>query len=208
LSGNTGQVSQDQSNSEYVSSRDVSTGSIGNSSFSIIKFKKLNNKWDYVNKWDDLEIGIYIRGYTKLPEIIQKGSFTFLELPNVVFYAAGTKNELTSIYNTKNFNLSLEIYSNSYNGLDDIDEFITSMNIDTYDKNGIPIGLSEENGYSVSNWNSSDYKIEYKKIENELFVYVYRTSAYFAEKKIKFVKKEAIEIYKYDDRTLKFNRVN
>ena len=183
--------------------QDSSTAAIGSSKFSIIKFKKEDNKWTYINKWDDLETGINIRGETYIPHIIQKNGLTFLELPDIVFYASGSKDKLTTLFNTKNFKKSLEIYTSSYNGIDDIDEFITSMNNDIYDKYG-----SFKKDYfedlSLYLWNASDYKLEYKTTGNELFINVFRTDGLYNEKKKKFVKEIAKETYKYDKETLNF----
>jgi len=187
--------------------QDISTAAIGSSKFSIIKFIKEDDEWIYINKWDNLDIGINIRGETYISHIIQKNGQTFLELPDIVFYACGTKEKLTSLFNTKNFKKSLEINSSSFNGIDDIDEFVTSMNQEIHDKEGsLTKDFLEDTMTYLSN--ASDFKLEYKTAGHELFINVYRTNGYFNEKKKKFIKQKSIETYKYDKKTLKFSKIN
>ena len=187
--------------------KDLSTAAIGSSKFSIIKFKKEDNKWTYINKWDDLETGINIRGETYIPHIIQKNGITFLELPDISFYASGSKDKTSYLFNTVNFKSCMEVYTTSFNGLDDVDEFITEMNNEIYDNDGT-FKKDYFEDLSLYLWNTSDYKLKYKTTGNELFINVFRTNGLYKEKKKKFVKQTSKETYKYNKKTLKFIRIN
>lgn len=186
--------------------RGITTASIGDSKFSVIKFVKNEGNWILVEQFDNLDIGTNIRGDIYLPQIKQIENFTFLELPDIVYYASGSFNRSTKIFNIKNFKESLEISAGGYQaGEVDIDEFIEEMNIDKYNSKGEVLGIEEP--YSVSLWSTSKSKYRLNIQNDKLLCIVDFVSGHFDEIKKKFIKEETSTIYSYNENTLEFEEL-
>lgn len=186
--------------------RGVTTASIGDSKFSVIKFVKNDGKWILVNQFDNLDIGINNRGDIYLPQIKQIENFTFLELPDIVYNASGSFNRSTKIFNIKNFKEALEISAGGYQaGEVDIDEFIEEMNIEKYNSKGEILGI--EDPYSVSLWSTSKSKYKFTVQNEKLLCIVDYVYGGFDEKTKKFIKEESTTIFNYDENTLIFKEL-
>ncbi|WP_055445203.1 hypothetical protein [Lacinutrix himadriensis] len=170
--------------------RGMTTATIGDSAFSIIKFVKEGNNWVFVNIFKKFEGGVTLLDH--LPKIKQIGNFTFLEL-NSTHEAAGFQQKSTRLLNIINFQESLGIYSDANQAIDgtDVDKFIKERN--------------NEADYEFSkSWWASNVMIKFTTQNEKLLCIADYIYGKFDEKKNKFVKEETTIIYTYNEDTMEF----
>ena len=170
--------------------RGMTTSTLGDSAFSVIKFVREGNNWVFVNMVEKFETGVTPLDH--LPKIKQIGNFTFLETNNI-YLVKGYEQKSTKFFNIINFQETLDISSNAYQGnyYKDVDEFIKEMNSESFYDD-----LEMLSATTVMN--------KFTKQNDKLICIVDYIFGKFDEKKNKFVKEEKTTIYTYNEDTMKF----
>lgn len=189
--------------------RALGTAFNGTSEYSAITFEKNGEGWNYVNQFDNLDIGYYHIYGEYLPKIIQIGNFSFLELEDLSDQPRSPPSKTISYFNVKNFKKSLELSSSTETHgsatEQNVDDFIEETINQAKNYKNLNELVAEINGIA-SGATTDITNIKYKfVIQNEkLICIVDSISIDFDEKMGKFLKVESTTIYTYDENSLEF----
>lgn len=175
----------------------------GDIKFSVIKLEKKNDNWEFLNRWDNLDIGYESFGKLFVPEIIDVKGFIFLELKNAQYWGQGL-TKYSEIFNINNFKRSFITFSGNFD--ENIEEYIISQNkfvkeqIEEYSDNYTPSasdGVSNNQEYSFitrdnklilinrEKYAEYDEKLKiWKKIEKDI-IYIYNPETFLFERQEK-----------------------
>lgn len=183
--------------------RGMTTSTLGDSAFSVIKFVKKGDNWVFVNMVKKFDTGVTPLDH--LPKIKQIGDYTFLETNNI-YKVKGAEDRSTKFFNILNFQESLIINSETnedrYIERDgDLDELIKEINGSEYNSIGEPI---DREGSYIGSLFISNAMHRFTIHNKKLLCIVDYISVQFDKKKKELVQSEKTITYAYNKHTMKF----
>jgi hypothetical protein len=168
--------------------------------FSVVKFIKKNNKWEYLNRWDNLEIGTKIGKTIVVPELINVDGYNFLELKDIAYWGQGY-HKYSEIFNTNNFKRSFITYSDNFS--ENVEKDVIFMNKNLKDMRE---RYSDEHIPSATDGASNNQVYKIFTSQNQLFIINEKRYAEYDEKLKEWRKIEKNITYIFNPKTLLFEK--